>query len=685
MRTDSKIVVLGVAVVVAATAMYLLRTPGSERPGVTLNAPQSTEKAKHGKLYWFVPDGMRADPEIFNVFRWAEEGKLPNIKKMMERGTYGYCRPAFPSHTPANFATLFTGSFPETHGINDGPMRAAGSPLSQIAVAGFSSTAKKVEPLWVTLEKALSGRVVLLSIPGSTPPELRNGITIRGRWGRWGADFHAVNFQDEAEPLYKQVDRAAARLFFMGAPLTQRVAKKEATGWELPLPSSSPPLEATLTAWGATIHAAICDSTNNNAVDYDSVVLSRDKRTVLCTLHSGAASDWLPITLQWQIPMQELSTSVETTARIKLIKLQPSGMFRIRFFYDNLNKHVTDPGYVAAELGAGVGPMVDFVDNYPAQLVFYPEDKEAFLEEAGLSFDWHRRAAAFVLEHYQPDVFLHDIYTPNQMLTSRWWMGYIDPTSARFNDVTPEERAALWREVHWLYKNLDAIAGELIARAGPNDTVVLSSDHGAVPLNKTVRLNNLFAREGLLKVDVNPDTGERKVDWKQTKVVYLNMQNIYLHPDGLGGNWQRGSGPAYEELRARVKRLLVELQDADGARPLEKVVAWESASQELRLLPERAGDLIVANRAGYRWTEETTEDLEIFTVPLISGTKQAILSEDVKGLWTPFLIVGPGVKKGHYLGEQPIQMVDQYPTVLHAMRLKSGAWVQGRIISDAFE
>src|SRR5262245_29788919 len=91
------------------------------------------------RLYWFIPDGMRADPDVFNVYRWAREGKMPNLRKMMERGAYGYVRPVFPSHTPANFATLFTGAFPEVHGVNDGPMRTEGNPLSQVSVGGFSS------------------------------------------------------------------------------------------------------------------------------------------------------------------------------------------------------------------------------------------------------------------------------------------------------------------------------------------------------------------------------------------------------------------------------------------------------------------------------------------------------------------------------------------------------------------
>jgi len=643
-----------------------------------------TPQTSRPRLYWFIPDGMRAEPETFHVFKWAEEGKLPNIKKMMDRGTYGFCKPAFPSHTPANFATLFTGAHPEVHGVNDGPMRVEGTPLSQIAVAGFSSTAKKVEPIWVTLEKSLDCGITLLAVPGSTPPELKHGITIRGRWGRWGADFHSVNFQDDADALFKGPSKTASRLFYMGPQLTQRIEKKPAAGWPS-IKSYSQPLESALAAWGNTTHACIHDSTDNQTADYDTVAFSSDKQTILCTLKSGGWSDWLPITLKWQIPEQKLERDVETFVKIKVIRLETNGLFRVRFVYSNVNKYLTEPEHVAAEVLEGVGPMVDFVDNFPPQLVFYPEDKATFLEEADLSLTWHRDAAAFLLKKYDPEIFISDIYTPNQLLTSRWWMGYVDPKSARYNEVSVEQRQTLWEEVHWLYKKLDDIVGRLLEHASDNTYVVLSSDHGAVPLDQSVRLNNLFAREGLLKFATDAKTGERTIDWAQTKAIYLNMHNVYVNPDGLAGNWKRGSGPEYDELRQKVRQLLLDLQDPQGVRPVEKVAEVEKASQEFKLLAERSGDLIVANRAGYGWTEETTEDLEIFSVPLISGYKQAIIADNAKGLWTPFIIMGPGIRKGHYLGETPIDMVDQYPTLLRCLGVDKPAWVQGKWVETAFD
>ena len=91
------------------------------------------------KLNWFIPDGLRADPDIFTIFKWAKEGKLPNIKRMMDEGSYGYSIPTFPSHTPTNFAALLTGTYPITNGVADGPMRVEGQTLQKPAIGGFSS------------------------------------------------------------------------------------------------------------------------------------------------------------------------------------------------------------------------------------------------------------------------------------------------------------------------------------------------------------------------------------------------------------------------------------------------------------------------------------------------------------------------------------------------------------------
>lgn len=656
-----------------------------------LKAPVAKEPGTL-KLYWFIPDGLRCDPDTFDMFGWAQQGELPNIRKMMEKGSYGYSRPVFPSHTPTNFATLLTGSTPKIHGIADGPMHIEGYPLKMVSKGGFSSVAKKVPPIWYTMEE--NGlQVALISMPGSTPPELDQGTVIRGRWGGWGADFPAVVFHTQEDDELRYDQGLDHRVFQFGPELTKYGGHQEPQGWQLPLPRSfSPPLEVGLTNWGATLHGYLYDSKDDNLEAYDRVLFSWDKKNKVADLGEGEWSDWTNVTLYWEVKndyniatpknmsWERSMSSIDVTcgARIRVIKLGKKGFFRIRLLYDNLNNYLVKPSFLSEELHAQLPPMVDFVDNYPPQLIHYPEDKKAFLEEAAMSLDWHTRVVGYGIENFGADVIIHDTYTPNQMLTSRWWLGYLDPHSKRYGEVSESEREGLWRDVKGMYRQIDAIMGEVMARADDNTYIVLSSDHGAVPLDFEVCLNNLFAKHGLLKYNFDHQTGEYTIDWANTRAIFLKMDNIYINPDGLDGNYRRASGPRYEALRQQVVDLLEGLQDEAGERPVDRIVKWEDSERLLDLPRDRVGDLIVANRPGYGWVEDISLDQKVFVRSLKSGYKQAI-DPETTSLLTPFVIVGPKVRKNNPLPDI-LRHIDQYPTLMKLLGQPIPAFVEGRPI-----
>lgn len=606
------------------------------------------------RLYWFVPDGLRADPVVFDVFGWAQSGKLPNIKRMMDEGSWGYSIPSFPSHTPTNFATLMTGMYPEKHGVVDGPMRVAGHALLRPSVSGFSSTAKKTAPIWMTLEKA--GRsVALVSIPGSTPPELNAGTTVRGRWGNWGADFHAINFQSVSAANSGATLGLGARLFYQGAELTRNI------------PLINGRME--MLAYGATVYARISGKPDA-AVSFS----IGDKPELARLSRSNEWSPWLPVTLRWQ------GQDIETRMRICLIKLS-DGYLKVRLLFDALNRTIVSPADLAASLGAAVGPMVDFPDNWPAQLNRLSEERSVLLSEAKMALDWHQRAAGHLLEVERPDVLIQDTYVPNQMLESRWWLRHIDPKAPDYAATDPEERRNRLAEIMEVYQGIDAVLGAAIKSAGPNAVIALSSDHGILAINKEVLVNNLLAREGLLAFTIDLKTGEPVIDWANSKVVFLKMIGVYINPDALAGPWTRGRGPAYEALRKRVTALLLEL--SDGGRPVfDRIVPWERAG-ELRLLEDRVPDLIFAMKPGYALTEDMDRSGDVLRTSIQSGYKQAVLPEGSPELWTPFVVMGPGVKKGFRI-EKTVHNADQAPTLLNLIGVPLPSEMQGRPITEMF-
>jgi len=655
--------------------MLLVACGGDPAPSVP--EPPAPTTLQANKLHWFIPDGMRADPAIFNVFKWADEGRLPNIKKLMDRGAYGFSIPTFPSHTPTNFATLLTGAYPVRHGVADGPMRAAGAPLSRPSVGGFSSTARKLPAVWTLLEK-VGKRVFVLSVPGSTPPELGPGsATVRGRWGGWGADFPSVIFERES-PARREALGRGARLFLLGQELTRFVSTVPSREWHDPRIAAEAQQDMTLSAHGLTLHAAVLDAGSDADDTPDHIAFSRDKKETLAVLAQGEWSDWIPVTLTWK------ELQIPSNVRLHVIRITESGQFRIRFVFDALNRTVAEPPGISDMLHEHAGPMVDFVDNFPAQLVDYPEDRQTFLDEATQSWEWHARAVSSVYEHHNPDVFIHDIYTPNQMLTSRWWMGAVDPASHQYAQTPEAERAARWAEVYAMYQGLDTIIGNAMDRVGPDSLVVLSSDHGAAAMNQRVLLNNLFAEKGWLKTKPDPSTGAPIVDWDKSRVVFLNMYSIYIHPEGLGGDWTRGSGADYEALRGEVRAALEELRDEDGVAPVSSVTRWEEAAGTLKVPADRVGDLLVANQPGFGWSEEVTGSGRIFIEPKAAGYKQSIEPGSTQAVWTPFVIAGPGIRAGVVL-KDPIRHIDQLPTILTAMGQPVPAHVQGRVLQDVLK
>jgi arylsulfatase A-like enzyme len=52
-----------------------------------------------------------------------------------------------------------------------------------------------------------------------------------------------------------------------------------------------------------------------------------------------------------------------------------------------------------------------------------------------------------------------------------------------------------------------------------------------------------------------------------------------------------------------------------------------------------------------------------------------------EGMLTPFMIAGPGVKKGFALPSK-INHQDHYPTIFKLMGLKTPGFVEGRVITE---
>lgn len=653
-------------ILLSAALLFGLRT-------LTQRSSLSKNTQDKFKLYWFIPDGFRAEPDVFKLFEWARSGELPNFKRLMEMGSYTYSIPVFPGHTPTNFATLLTGFYPETHGINDGPMRIPGYSLKRVVKGGFQSTSRKIPAIWSDLEdKGFFS--TLITVPGSTPPEIRRGVVIKGRWGAWGVEFPSMILQSDDLKENREIIMARRKVFEMDKDLTRIVHPEK---------SVNNTTHFDFELWGNRFKGELLADLT--------LIIKGEGDKVFARVKEGEWSDWNHLSLTYALkevfveglprpPEWEKDLSkVEIASQIRFspIRIKDGTDFRIRVQFNDLNEFLIYPSTAYTALFEKLGPMVDFVDNYPPQLIYFKEDKNTFLAEMAQSLEYHNKLASYAINDLKSNSIIHTIYTPNQMLTSRWWMGALDPESPRYNDFSEEERTKLWGEVITMYKGIDRILGTILDNADEKTLIVFSSDHGAIPLYKEVRLNNLFAKEGLLSAYKDTD-GLMKIDWAKSKVVFLKMDSIFINPQGLGGVYQRSSGPEYEALKSKVIELLKNLKDENGIAPLAGHIGYKDANK-WKLDTESAGDLVIANAPHYNWTETLTSDLNPFHVALKSGYKQAVWPKNNKGMWTPFIIAGPGIKKNNRL-EAPIHHVDQVPTILKALHLEMKRDFPGELV-----
>lgn len=116
------------------------------------------------------------DGATFDLIRpWAEDGKLPNLKGLLDKGSYGSLASTIPPMTFPSWNTFMTGMNPGKHGIYDFTERKRGTFEIQL----INSLHRRCKTIWKVLSDA-GKRVGVVGLPVCYPPEPINGVMISG-------------------------------------------------------------------------------------------------------------------------------------------------------------------------------------------------------------------------------------------------------------------------------------------------------------------------------------------------------------------------------------------------------------------------------------------------------------------------------------------------------------------------
>jgi predicted AlkP superfamily phosphohydrolase/phosphomutase len=114
------------------------------------------------------------------IMPWAQEGKLPNFSRLLSTGVHGNLHSTIHPLSPQAWSSFMTGKNPGKHGIYGFIQR---KPRSY-DVQYTNATNRDGESLWQLISEA-GGKVGVMDVPFTYPPEKVNGFMITGMDAMW--------------------------------------------------------------------------------------------------------------------------------------------------------------------------------------------------------------------------------------------------------------------------------------------------------------------------------------------------------------------------------------------------------------------------------------------------------------------------------------------------------------------
>ena len=411
-----------------------------------------------------------------------KEGKLPNLKRLMENGQYGILTSLDEVGSPVIWTSIFTGKLPENHGVT-----------------GWETSDSRnrfCKSLW-NIVNDNGQKTITVNIPGTYPPEKVMGAMISG-FPIPGLARSRTVYMEEYGKLY--TNRTARNRILPSVT----IELKPAEGWPALPQSFSPLIESQITfarnviaiSLAERLHlehffielqdrrhlrprqhtfsilpVLLCDTTDDGLVNYDTLAIYRDKQSVqpLAAMKKGEWSDWIRIDLE----------SYASAAYFKARSIDLSG--------DHLDLYVT-PLFQSS-----FDPIVQFTFPPAIVLEISKETGEYVVEGAGWKMHLDEVALDLLYEHIIDVASIHthaseyllksirdwklfiQIFTESDRVQHAYWK-YHEPEKFTAVDGKLVERHR--GRINSVLEKIDADIGRFLTYLDDDTTIVVLSDHG---------------------------------------------------------------------------------------------------------------------------------------------------------------------------------------------------------------
>ena len=572
-------------------------------------------------------DGL--DPELTE--RWMAEGQLPHFAKLRDQGHYQRLATTNPAQSPVSWATFATGLNPGDHGIFDflhrnadtygpeysittvePPKRFIGAFGWQVPLdAGSTRTQRSGTAFWTTAERE-GRRASVLRVPATYPADpitrLLSGMGVPDLLGTQGT-FTIYTTSDGSEA--SGVDVTSARIIRLEAQ-GERI-ETHLDGPQHPLRKQPGALQLPLTIENL--------GPDRVRVDLDGSVME---------LSRGEWSDWVTLRFSFAGLM-----SISGTVRLLLVDAFPD----LRLYVSPIQIDPRDPVVPISSPNGYAKELADRIGLY--HTIGMPEETWSLNEEQISDASYlemvrtilAEREAMFydTLERKDSELVVQ-VFVQTDRVSHMFWRG-IDPDHPLHDTVDEQGRNA----IRWIYGEADRILGRTLDMLGPNDRLIVLSDHGFSGFRRGVNLNRWLVQEGYMTLKPGQPTAESllsNVDWTRTRAYALGLNSLFLNVKG-----RESLGIVRPEeldaLKLDIKTRLEQLKDSQKNDASVVAELHDASAIYGRSRHAATPDMVVGYTDGYRASWSTA----------LGGVPQELIVDNDKK-WSGDHLIQPALVPG---------------------------------------
>ena len=574
------------------------------------------------------------DSMMYNMYtRFADEGLMPNLKRLADDGGLTESYSSLPAWTPTNWATLATGAHTGTHTVSRWFLNMPEPRNAERTLSAFVGPAVAAETVFEAADKA-GLKSVAIHYPAASPARAGLAHTVDG-FGHPG--YGTSPFEVTPSLGYTNLK---------GLPSSYSIELTDAAGWrELPtshLPAQEFPIPMITKRDGQDVNL-MGMVTDSQGAGYDTVVVcsDRDGRTEVARSRTGEWSQWV------RQPFVIEGKRQEGTFRLKTVELAPDGsrlcLYRSQVMLD---EGFTEPSELGAELSQRFGPYLEHASVLP--YVWGIADLQTCLEEVDYQCQWIAKVGRYLLGERDYSLLYTHIHLFDYI--NHHFLPMVDPACPGYDESKAEEGWAAYREA---YRTADRLFSTLTKDA-PDDTAILVvSDHAAIPQVRATDIFRLLQDNGYLILKdssktFDPNEDYDNVDLERSKVFVTPVRSYEIFINAPEGSDE------YGDIQRSVLTLLKTWVDGDTGRCPVAIALPKHHAPLLGFWGEQSGDIVFVMEDGY-----------------VSGYSSGRPDGDDPYVWSPtrfgahhgpylptartrtssnmafFLGWGPGLKKGY--------------------------------------